>query len=638
MKSVNLLIVLVLMFTFGCKQTEVATSTIEIKTPEWITGNSLPTNEVGQNKDHYIDRSTGDLYKKTDAGWTLMANIKGNQGDQGVQGLQGEQGVRGQNVIWLSRATLPLSDEGNEGDYFLHTTTQNVYKKESGSWLFQTNIKGVQGEQGVQGIQGIQGLKGDKGDQGEQGIQGIQGEQGLQGIQGEQGIQGLKGDKGDKGDQGEQGIQGIQGVKGDNGLSTIGGKETSSSTPNANDFLYYNSTTDKWESKQISQNDISGDISGSKIDGDISGKASSITGSIDQSQVAGLETRLSNNENDIDGKMDKAGGVFTGDITLNSKNETEELGETSSLGIIDQATIWFNETIKKFRFWDGNATQEIATTAEVSLKANSADLGSLATKSTIQTTDVSSIDSTKISGLGALANLNVVSDVYITSISESKVSGAPMLGGASSANKLIRANELGVLHPSFIAIGSIDFTKLDPQLFNGLMKTTQTNIFDTETVMISAFDNTKGLQLISDNYSDGVPLSNSDISQNANIDVAGTIVVRTKEITGSFPSTIDFSKSNTIYLNTSTLPSGAGPHTLTLNNLVDGGNYTLIIKGDATARTYQFAINPIKSGNTTYSAIIKANPALALTDPNKDTIYNISVAKNIAYITWLSGF
>ena len=29
--------------------------------------------------------------------------------------------------------------------------------------------------------------------------------------------------------------------------------------------------------------------------------------------------------NDIDGKMDKAGGVFTGDITLNSKNETDSI-------------------------------------------------------------------------------------------------------------------------------------------------------------------------------------------------------------------------------------------------------------------------------------------------------------------------
>ena len=73
---------------------------------------------------------------------------------------------------WHDGAADPDSTIGEDGDYYLNTSSGDVFEKASGTWTQAGNIKGPQGPQGLQGPEGPQGPKGDKGDPGEQGPQG----------------------------------------------------------------------------------------------------------------------------------------------------------------------------------------------------------------------------------------------------------------------------------------------------------------------------------------------------------------------------------------------------------------------------------------------------------------------------------
>lgn len=195
----------------------------------WLFGAVAPTNQ-GKNGDFYLDTATYDVYQKSSGAWSKTGNIKGatgaqgpkgDKGDTGEQGPQGETGAQGpqgekgetgaqgpkgdqgdqgpagedgsDGATWLFGQVVP-TDEGKDGDFYLNTSTYDVYAKESGSWVKKGNIKGATGAQGA---------KGDKGDTGEQGPQGPAGADGVKGDQGEQGPQGVQGPKGDKGDPGQ---------------------------------------------------------------------------------------------------------------------------------------------------------------------------------------------------------------------------------------------------------------------------------------------------------------------------------------------------------------------------------------------------------------------------------------------------
>jgi len=64
---------------------------------------------------------------------------------------------------WITGSDDPDSGEGNDTDLYFHTTTNDVWKKVSGTWEVIGNIQGGQGIQGIQGIQGFTGLQGDPG-------------------------------------------------------------------------------------------------------------------------------------------------------------------------------------------------------------------------------------------------------------------------------------------------------------------------------------------------------------------------------------------------------------------------------------------------------------------------------------------
>lgn len=93
-----------------------------------------------------------------------IQGVQGVQGDAGVQGIQGIQGVAG--YTWLSGTVNPTI-EGVDNDFYINTTSYDYFKKITGIWTLQGNLKGIQGDQGIQGIQGVQGIQGNAGTDGQ---------------------------------------------------------------------------------------------------------------------------------------------------------------------------------------------------------------------------------------------------------------------------------------------------------------------------------------------------------------------------------------------------------------------------------------------------------------------------------------
>jgi len=102
----------------------------------------------------------------------------------------------------------------------------------------------------------------------------------------------------------------------------------------------------------------------------------------------------------------------------------------------------------------------------------------------------------------------------------------------------------------------------------------------------------------------------------------GQIVAAQSTISGA---TVDFNTGNVQVL------TAPGASALTLNNMVDGGAYTMIIT-DTTSRTYTFT-------NCTNSKFIPANAATTAAKQTIYTILKVTVSSAVyCYVTWLSGF
>lgn len=111
-------------------------------------------------------------------------------------------------------------------------------------------------------------------------------------------------------------------------------------------------------------------------------------------------------------------------------------------------------------------------------------------------------------------------------------------------------------------------------------------------------------------------------SPSTKLHVNGAILSSPATVTGA---SVDLSLSNTFFI------SGVGGSTITLSNMVNGGNYTLIVQ-DTTSRTYSF------SGCTNQ----KFRPASAATTAGTHTIYSIVTYYNgtnyDCYINWATGY
>jgi hypothetical protein len=66
----------------------------------WLSGSGVPSSGTGNDNDHYLNTSTGDVYKKTSGVWNVVVNLTGPAGTNGTNG-QGVQpgGTTGQVLV-----------------------------------------------------------------------------------------------------------------------------------------------------------------------------------------------------------------------------------------------------------------------------------------------------------------------------------------------------------------------------------------------------------------------------------------------------------------------------------------------------------------------------------------------------------
>lgn len=102
----------------------------------WIFGDGPPDNSVGQQGWTYLDNTTGNIYIKNALGvWDgPVGNISGGDGDK-----------------WLSGANNPSATEGTNGDFWINTTTYELFQKTNGVWQSRGIIKGADGSDGAPG-------------------------------------------------------------------------------------------------------------------------------------------------------------------------------------------------------------------------------------------------------------------------------------------------------------------------------------------------------------------------------------------------------------------------------------------------------------------------------------------------------
>jgi hypothetical protein len=110
--------------------------------------------------------------------------------------------------VILSGSGVPSSGLGNDGDFYIRTSTFDLYKKVTGAWVLQTSLIGATGATGPAGATGATGSKGNTGSTGSTGSTGATGTQGSTGATG-------------SGTTGATGASG-QGATGSTGAGTTG--------------------------------------------------------------------------------------------------------------------------------------------------------------------------------------------------------------------------------------------------------------------------------------------------------------------------------------------------------------------------------------------------------------------------------
>lgn len=109
----------------------------------WYSGTQYSAEE-GKLGDFFYDTDDCDIYQKTNAGWDLISNIKGNQGARGSAWLTGD-------VVTGTGSSITASVvDARVGDLYLNNSGDNagnLYRcKAANTWEFITNINGTDGE------------------------------------------------------------------------------------------------------------------------------------------------------------------------------------------------------------------------------------------------------------------------------------------------------------------------------------------------------------------------------------------------------------------------------------------------------------------------------------------------------------
>ena len=192
----------------------------------FLSGNGAPAVSSGNVNDLWLDLTTGDIYKKTNAGWTDLAmNIKGPQGEAGIT-----PHIDSTTKHWFIGDTdTKVNAIGPAG------TTPHI-DNETKHWFIGNTDTGISavGIKGEQGPRGLTGERGEKGDRGAVGDTGAVGPRGLQGDIGPTGHIGPTGDVGPLGPTGRVGPTGSMGPTGPSGLVS------GSIHVNGNDYFFEN--------------------------------------------------------------------------------------------------------------------------------------------------------------------------------------------------------------------------------------------------------------------------------------------------------------------------------------------------------------------------------------------------------------
>lgn len=78
--------------------------------------------------------------------WMELTTVQGPAGTNGTNGTNGVDGANGS--VWHNGTADPASGVGANGDYYLNTTSGDVFKKIADAWELQGNIKGPEGTGG----------------------------------------------------------------------------------------------------------------------------------------------------------------------------------------------------------------------------------------------------------------------------------------------------------------------------------------------------------------------------------------------------------------------------------------------------------------------------------------------------------
>ncbi len=238
----------------------------------------------------------------------LIQTIQRTPGPPGPAGSPGSQILVGTGS--------PNSSLGSSNDFYLDNSTGNYYKKISGTWAGQGNLRGPTGPQGEigptgpQGPRGFNGTNGTQGPPGPQGLPGMIGPPGSQiftdvgspdhslgsdndfyldtstgnyykkisntwtaqgslrgtpgspGATGPQGPRGFNGTNGATGPQGTAGINGINGTQGPPGSQIFTGRGIPSSLLGINNDFYLDNSTGNYYKKILNNWAVQGNLVG----------------------------------------------------------------------------------------------------------------------------------------------------------------------------------------------------------------------------------------------------------------------------------------------------------------------------------------------------------------------------------------
>ncbi|WER47483.1 hypothetical protein CupriaWKF_08030 [Cupriavidus sp. WKF15] len=99
-----------------------------------LTGTGDPGPDIGKDGDFYLNTTTGMLFgPKANGAWPPGVAVAGTPGTKGDTGATGNTGTAGNTI--LSGSVDPTSSVGNNGDYYINTTTGTLFgPKADGTW------------------------------------------------------------------------------------------------------------------------------------------------------------------------------------------------------------------------------------------------------------------------------------------------------------------------------------------------------------------------------------------------------------------------------------------------------------------------------------------------------------------------